>query len=225
METERTQSRCPNTDFAQNTPGAPGAGAERVPVGATQSVAHPDDDCVPPDRQEPQIEHIPTGSFDVVPEPTHINYTEHTPTGSTNEPPPLPPPLTVAKSPPTTNPRSLPAGARVPNNGQRADVQRMSQSSSRGESPGLFSGLASRLSSLFGRSPSPKASAPPTPKQATPSLAWAYSQHVPSLPRPPTQTITYRIRTPSPHPSSSIQKRHYYGRRRRRRSGRTAAHI
>ena len=189
---------------SQLPPREPGANAERVPVGMTQRFARPDDDYVPPARQEPQLEHIRTDSIDV--------------------PSPLPPPLTVTKSPPSTKtiPGSLPANARLPKHGHRADAQRMSQSSSSGENPGLLSGLASRLPSWLApstnsppRNENPSAysgwstahsgyataaSAPPTPKQARPTHAWHFSQHhVPSMPPPPTHTVQYSIHTPSPH--------------------------
>ena len=106
---------------------------------AQQRFAHPDDDYVPPERGEPQIQ--PVSLHDQLPEPESL----------TDQPPPLPPPasLVVAQSsqPPAaaTAPGSLPAGALVPKKGQRADVQRMSKADSASEatsSRGRLAGLA-----------------------------------------------------------------------------------
>jgi hypothetical protein len=105
------QTACRSQGYISTPPpGPPGAGAERVPAGRTQQrFAHPDDDYVPPERGEPQIQ--PVSLRDPLPEPESL----------TDQPPPLPPPasLVVAKSPPppaaATAPGSLPAGALVPN--------------------------------------------------------------------------------------------------------------
>ena len=184
-----------------------------------QRSARPDDDYVPPERQETQLEHIPTGS----------------------DGPPLPPPPTIKQpqSPPTHTipPRSLPAGARAPKHGQRAYVQSMANSSSSGDNPGPMSGLVSRLSSWLAPSASspptsedasahsgratPKSAhdgwatpmswyvtattVPPTPKRAKPSYPWPYSHHVaPIPPPPPTRTVEYSIATP-PHTTTTNQ--------------------
>ena len=94
------------------------------------------------------------------------------PTSSIIDPPPLPPPASIAKAtpklPPThtiPGPGSLPAGSRFPKQGQRADVQRMSKASS--SSPSRLSAfvgsVGNALSSWMNRARSPSQTPPPLP--------------------------------------------------------------
>jgi len=89
-------------------------------------------------------------------EPEYVEPQIHSiATSSTNNPPPLPPPATIAKAtqspppqPPThTIPGSLPAGSRVPKQGQRADIQQMSKSSS--PSQGRLSAIVGRVGNVL----------------------------------------------------------------------------
>ena len=153
-------------------PPAPGAGAV-----ATRSE--------PPMRPNYEPEH---------PEP-QIHSMASSSTSSTINPPPLPPPQSPPlPSPPThTIPGSLPAGSRVPKQGQRADIQQMSKSSSSSQGPlsAIVGRVGNALSSLMRpqtRSqtvyPHPMTHPPLLPAQRTPPAKQTQPEPIPILTPP-----------------------------------------
>ncbi|MFM7989114.1 MAG: hypothetical protein ACKPKO_58355, partial [Candidatus Fonsibacter sp.] len=127
----------PTTLASAPPPSPPSAGAERVGRWRrTEPVAHPNDDYIPPSPREPQLQ------------PISVQGPPLPPPSSRTAPPSPPPPPPVA-----TVPGSLPAGARVPKMGERADIQAMS-SSSKASSPATTSGVIDTLQNMWHNQPS-----------------------------------------------------------------------